>query len=152
MAHTIQIGNTSSDPKELDKVYSLGNSITVNLKHPCSVINPTFELDYNASYASCNYLYFGEWGRYYFIDDIVMKPGNKCELNCTVDPLMSFNNELKILNVLVERNEYARNSLLVDEAYPNPVGYELYQMLFPNNLPGYVSGRNFVLEIVGGGS
>jgi len=152
MAHTLQIGTTSSDPRVLNKTFSLDIAVSVNLKEGCSVLQPHFILDYNPSYATCNYCYFSDWGRYYFINNIQMLPGNKCQLDCIVDPMQSFNSEIKNLTVMVERQEKRRNAMLVDDEYPIETSYLLEQHVFPNAFDGYGSGNNAVIEIVGGAS
>jgi len=152
MAHTLQIGNTSSDPRVLHKTFNLDITVSVNLKEGCSVLQPHFILDYNSSYAACNYCYFSDWGRYYYINNIQMLPGNKCQLDCIVDPMQSFNTEIENLRVMVERQEKKRNSMLVDEDYPIESSYLLEQIAFPESFGGYGSGNNAVIEIVGGAS
>lgn len=151
MAETIQIGSTSSDPRVLSKQINLTISANVNLKMPCSMVAPTFLLDYQSAFTSCNYLYFPSWGRYYYIKDIVMLDGGRCEFQCAVDPLMSFQNEIKGLNVLVKRQQQKRSSLQVDGEYPICCSYVPDYYVFPNNvITGYGASNPYVLSLVGG--
>lgn len=153
MSHTLNIGTTSSDPKKVGKTYNLGIVVDIKLKEPCSVINPVFELDYNASYATCNYAYFPDWSRYYFIDNMVMKTGQRCELHCSVDVLQSYAALIKSLNATVVRQENLIEPYLPD---PNYVYLDTYDVIaklptFDNSvfLASITGGTYYVLGING---
>lgn len=126
MSHSLSLGVTTSDPYVLNKNYSFSTSVTVNLKEDSSVLNPIFVLDYNANYSQYNYAYFPDWGRYYYLRNMIMKPGQKCELVCEVDPLMSFRNQISGLTVNVVRQENLVEPYLPD---PNFVYLDTYDVI-----------------------
>lgn len=63
-----------------------------------------------------NYLYIEELGRYYNCVPVLLSDGNYA-LNCEVDPLTSFRDEILNLNVIVDKNEYEVNPYIDDGSY-----------------------------------
>ena len=62
--------------------------VDVSLKRETSMTNPTLIMTIdNEVY---NYVWIPDWGRYYFIDDIVYGNSNLCELRCTLDILATY--------------------------------------------------------------
>lgn len=150
MSHTINIGTTPDDPRKLSKSTSWSSSPSVELYEPCSVMNPVFILKYKASYATCNYLYFPDWNRYYFIDNMTMLSGGKCQLSCTVDTLMSYKDEIKGLQVNVVRNEDKgkANPYFADSSFSIRSGFQHYTIPFSGG-QSFIPGK-YVLSWIGG--
>ena len=66
----------------------------------------------------CNYVYINEFGRYYYITDIICIRNNLYELQCKVDVLMSHKAKILALKqCLIERNQYNYNKFLNDDNY-----------------------------------
>ncbi len=124
----ITIGSTSDDRRKLNKAFS-GTQVTVQLKAPCDVLAPVFILSYNAAYITANYLYAPELGRYYFIDNISIAPGAKLELSCSVDVLMTYNQQIRNLTVAVARQENLVEPYLPDASYVYLNMYDVVAML-----------------------
>lgn len=124
----IVIGTTSDDRRKLTKDFN-GTQVTVQLKSPCDVLSPTFILSYQSGYLTANYLHAPELGRYYFIDNISVAPGGKIEIACSVDVLMSYNTEIKNLNVDVQRQENLVEPYLPDPSYVYLNTYDVVAML-----------------------
>lgn len=114
MAIQIQVGSTSSANNVLNKAISLGSTISVTLKQPASVEAPVFIVNSGLVSHSNNYLYCPDFNRYYFITDIVPQTGGAEAIICSVDPLMSFNEQIKALTVNVSREESAEFSDIGD--------------------------------------
>lgn len=72
----IQFGNYSDSANTINKTFTLLPEIQANVKEPCSLYKPTFILKYNADLVKCNYIYCEEFGRYYFINETSLQPGN----------------------------------------------------------------------------
>lgn len=73
----------------------------VNLKRDTSIMSPTFILStYDPSY---NYVYVPSWGRYYFVNDVVLGNTNLFELHCTFDALASYKASIGAYTCFVER-------------------------------------------------
>lgn len=150
----IQIGQTQSDPRYLNKNFSSTATVSCYVKDSCSLFNPSFVLDYKASYVSCNYVYVPDWDRYYFITNATFDQGGKYILNCQVDVLMSFNSDIKALSPTVVRQEYWYNSSIPDPLFCFESNYS-YIVLKPPVQPladyQYNDSNNYyVLQTVGG--
>ena len=66
---------------------SAGNALTGTLKSPCSMMTPEVELNFDPK--DYNYFRIIEWGRFYFITDIIHEDGI-WTVRGRVDPLASF--------------------------------------------------------------
>lgn len=80
------------------------------------ILSPILKI--KASYLDKNYCEIPDFHRFYFIDSIESLSGLHCLIHCSVDVLMTYKEQLKNLNVYVERNEFDVNHLLVDRKLP----------------------------------
>ena len=138
-----------SDDKVVTK--NIEQLIVLNgtLREGCSIINPVIKVEaINNSIASiCNYAKIAQFGRYYFVNDIIFT-GKLFEIHMHVDVLSSFQTELKSLSAVIGRNQYKYNTYLQDgyfKTYANP-HIEIKQ--FPNGFDTF----QYVLAVSGGGS
>lgn len=91
MGTTIDIGTISRGESYTWKDPSwVGEDISINPTGPVSMDTPTFVIDYNSSYVTCNYCYCPLFQRYYFITDKVIDIGKTITLVCKSDPLATF--------------------------------------------------------------
>lgn len=78
--------------------------VEVSLKRETSMTNPTLIMTIdNEVY---NYVWIPDWGRYYFIDDIVYGNSNLCELRCTLDILATYKDDIANYVGFVERTSH----------------------------------------------
>lgn len=148
----ITIGTTSDDRRKLTKYFS-GKEINVQLKSPCDILNPVFVLAYDTSYLTANYLHCPDFNRYYFINNIQVLTGNRIELSCSVDVLMSYNAEIKNLycNVVRTEDSTKRSIYMSDSAKPLEAKTITETHVF--DADPFVRGdgyRSYVLTVLGG--
>lgn len=67
---TVTFYQLSINPIVLNKTLGTGTDKTCVVKDNLDVLNPVFELDFDASILSKNYMYVADLGRYYFITSI----------------------------------------------------------------------------------
>lgn len=91
-----------------------------------SVIDPsiTFEFtqdmtDLENGVLDCNYLYIPYFKRYYFVDNIVAVTDKLWQIDCSVDVLMTFKDQLVELDVFCDRNEFNFDKYLPDNKVPS---------------------------------
>ena len=99
------------------KITQIGSTDVLAVKGQSSILNPTLLLNTNLNeMLDSNYIYIAEWKRYYYIDDVVVITGGRCELHCSVDVLESFKNEILNLAVILSDTKVtgATNYLLGD--------------------------------------
>lgn len=130
--------------KDIEQLIVLGGA----LREGCSIINPIIKVELiNNSIASmCNYAKIAQFGRYYFVRDIIFT-GKLFELHMHVDVLASFQTELKSLDAVIARQEKKYNLYLQDgyfKTYQNP-------HVAIKQFPSGFDTQQFVLAVAGGG-
>ena len=76
----------------------------VVFKRETSLLNPTFIMTIDNDVY--NYVWVPDWGRYYFVTDIVHGNSNLCELRCTLDVLATFKDDIRNYVGFVERTSH----------------------------------------------
>ena len=129
MAITVSFFSNTSDNRCLTKDLTLINSATCDVYEPCDRLNPVLVLDGGTisnedvnGIVSCNYCAIPEFGRWYFIENIVSERGKKVVINCHVDVLETYRDQIKELNCIAARsssnyNPYLTDSLRLANAY-----------------------------------
>lgn len=99
------------------------------LREECSLITPVIQVQLIelAKIVKANYAYIPDFGRYYYIDDIVGERTGIVSLSMRSDPLMSFRGGILDLNVFCSRNEYDYSTDLIDNLLPSKVDYDIYK-------------------------
>lgn len=103
--------NNKSDKRYVDKVIDQialsehANPVSVKLLESTSIAHPTFKMKDVDLYMTANYCYVDALHRYYFIDNITLSQGYAF-LECTVDVLMSYKQELRKQNCIIKRQEH----------------------------------------------
>lgn len=114
-----------------------------------NIFNPLITVDYNAEYLTANYIYIPLFSRYYYIRNISIQTGKKMLIECDVDPLMSFSDDIKTAFVNVCRAENPANRDLADDKIQiNPKTYFIETNPFPNN-PYTYGGNQYVIGVNG---
>lgn len=107
--------NSTKQPDPTDTY----DEYTIYLKAPCSIIAPDIVVD-TGDYTVrplYNYLYIQEFGRWYFIKDII-SDGKLWIFSCSVDALASFRIGVGDYNGYVLRSSHSYNGLVKDTMYP----------------------------------
>lgn len=142
---TITLYNTSSEPNRVTK--SLENAITLTgtLREKTSIINPSILIEYNGNISS-NYCYINEFGRYYFIRDIIYEGNKLFRLELSVDVLMSYKSDIYNQTCIVDRNQNSWNLYLPDKSF-NHYAYLMTQTkTFPS---GFSNVGEYILVVAG---
>lgn len=122
---TIILYNNLSDMNVVNKDLTLIAELNDDsLRNSTEFINPTIRVKCDDGDAvNCNYLYIQEFGRYYYAKASVVANG-LFEFECKNDPLMSWWDNVKECDCIIERNENLYNTYLDDgtfKAYQNPI-------------------------------
>lgn len=130
----ITIGQTTDDRRTIQKSFT-GTDIAVQVKQPCDILHPVFILTWSSSYVHDNYVHAPDLGRYYYIDNVILLTGNRAEIQCSVDVLMSYSTDILSLTCVVSRQEHASLSMITDpdimiknyaiiDTYPFPTKFD----------------------------
>lgn len=142
----------SEDPLYLTKDISdpIGTA-TCTLKSACSVLSPVLVLKYNADLTEANYVHLPDpFNRYYFLSPPVVSPGKRMTFTATIDPLMSWANDIKNVTCVISRNRTASTSdrkYLTDSNMPVLSDDEVHNQIFLDSTFG---SSSYVLSVVGG--
>ena len=147
---TLELYRCPSDERMVSKTLHdkfVFNHIT--FKKDTSIINPVFivgAIKDNTEpmgtvgwWRKFNYCYCPNLERYYFISNIVFQKTGLVELQCDVDPLMSFKDDILNSTQLVTRQENKQQKYLPDQSLPihSQVKNEIRQ--FGDNIGGVES-------------
>lgn len=108
MSNEVTFYKITDDYREINKDITgtkyLGKLSTVKVKGTSGILTPTLVLKYDATYAGANYCYIdAPFNRYYFLSPPELAPGGRMVFSGSVDPLMSFKDEINALNVIIRR-------------------------------------------------
>lgn len=145
---TCDLYSTKSENNVLSKTLNeIKKNIAVKLKNDTSIIRPTFILSNdNINFKELNYLYCEDFGRYYYVDNIILLKGGLLEIECHVDVLMSFADDIKNASVLVLNSETNANTYLPSNVWRNDVRETTEILNFQN---GFSNEPQFILITAG---
>lgn len=94
-----------------------GTNFDCNLKDETSIINPEILIS-GSSFTSYNYAYISDFGRYYFIRDIVSVRNNLWRLSLECDVLATYKSQIGGSSEYVLRSASDFDGSIVDNLYP----------------------------------
>lgn len=124
----ITLYKTSSERHRLSKV--LTNSVSKTNCHildGTSITDPVVVIGYDASLLSHSYAYISDFGRYYFITNIEVLPGQEMRLSLHVDVLMTYKDQIKACNARVTRSQSNYDPMISDNLIINKVNTNITQ-------------------------
>lgn len=114
---TLLLYRCESENNRIDKsgfINSKPKLVSGTLKSASSIINPVILIE-ETDRISYNYAFIFEFGRYFYIHDIISVRNNLWELVMQVDVLMSFRKSIYNLYGFIDRNENEQNPYIVDK-------------------------------------
>lgn len=141
--------NNTGDIRQLNKnITQIGSApITAQLTYSVTISDPSFVMSYDANLINANYVYVQEWGRYYFIKDRRMIDGNRIEMSCHIDVLMSFKNEILNSDVIASRSASHANPWIPDDLVGDEGTFETYYR--KSNTTPFSSTGSYLLTVAG---
>lgn len=120
----LNLFQNNSDKNVMWKQLTPKAQLTGTLREGCSVIDPVIKVQgISASdIPYINYCEIVEFGRYYYIKDIVCV-GKLYELHCHIDVLMTYKDQVKSIPAVIARQETVNNVMLTDgllKTYADP--------------------------------
>ena len=120
------------------------------MRDSVSVIDPVvlFETELiPETLTKSNYCIIEEFGRCYYITNIISVTNNLWEFHLHVDVLMSYRDQLRLQSGIVSRQEYKRNMYVDDGWFMAQQNPHKYTRVFSNPTP--FEHQEFVLAIAG---
>lgn len=152
---TIDLLQTASDKRAVSKSFTtLQSDVQCTVKQPCAMSAPTFVLHFSSAAMSCNYLYCADLGRYFYVTEKTLLSGERIELQCRSDVLMSFASDILNITTTIVRHETAGVNEIPDSLLPLSPTKRSHTM-FLSNAPFNLESAsalsfNFVLNVSGG--
>lgn len=145
---TIKLYKNLSDKVVVDKdITQLGSDVTGTLREGCSIIDPVikFEGVFDTHLTDANYCYITEFGRYYYINNIVCI-GNLFEAHMHVDVLKTYAAGIRSNNAVISRQEHAYNLYLQDGVFKTYSQPHIQVAQFPTGFSDF----EFIFSVAGG--
>lgn len=143
---TVSLYINYSEPNRLNKSLSSVGGFSGILRGESSVINPSILVE-AGNIATANYMHIPEFGRYYYITDIVSVRDGLWLVSGHVDVLMTYSAAIRACPALVSRQENDYDLYLTDDKFIIDTRREYSIIAFPGRAPS--GGDSLVLTIAG---
>ena len=150
MAFTISLFKTASENNRVVKVLTDEKQLSGELRNQTSVLNPTIRIESAYNISGYNYCSISEFGRYYYITDIVSVRTNCWVISLRCDVLMSYKNEIQSMNAILNNTqETGLSNYLASPNWVSSVKTKTDIKVFPSGLS---EQGEFILITAGGDS
>lgn len=146
----VNLYENTSENYRLNKDITLKTTESCVLKDDCSVENPVIVLKTSTNISGYNYMYIPDFGRYYYIGDIVSVGLNMWEVHGHVDVLMTYQNAIKSCNATFKRQENLFNMYLDDPEFHTYNKSEIVTKMFSGGTGNFNKNMSYVLVVAGG--
>ena len=139
----ITLYSNSSDNNVVTKNISQIASLTGSLRNESGIMSPSILIQ--GTYPSANYCYISDWGRYYFIEEIISVRNNISEIRCRIDTLMTYAQQIRGLTAIIKKQENDYNLYINDGSFMTYAN----DKVFTKGFPGSFSNDSYVLLVSG---
>lgn len=137
----------ASEEHVLDKQLTVVNSnISAMFKDDTNMVNPTIIISSLIS-KNFNYVYISDTDRYYYVTDMTYSQ-QRTLVTLAVDVLMSFNSDIKDLEVIANRSSSYYNTYQKDDSIP----FENRNIISTQPFASGFVGDTLILAVNGGGT
>lgn len=144
----ITLYNCSTEPNRLDKssyLTSVASYENAAANIELGVERPTILIQTSTDLSEVNYAYIAEFDRYYNVNAIHAPVNDMWRIECEVDVLMTYKDEIAGLTGIVRRNEDNYDMYLHDDLIPVGAKKTFSVMKFPTSA---FSGQNSKIYIM----
>ena len=149
----INLYKNSAEPNKVDKTAELSTVGTISgvLRQECSLINPEIIIQYDKP-PDFNYCYIENFGRYYYVENIVSMRQNLWRVRLRCDVLMTYKTQILNLTARIARQQYTYSYRQIDSEIPFTNDPEITVVDIPNKLNlGKQIDENILLTVVDNG-
>lgn len=139
----ITLYTNSSDNNVVTKTISQVASLTGSLRNESGIMSPSILIQ--GTYPTANYCYISDWGRYYFIEEIISVRNNISEIRCRIDTLMTYAQQIRGLTAIIKKQENDYNLYINDGSFMTYAN----DKVFTKGFPGSFSDDSYVLLVSG---
>lgn len=142
----IVLYNNASEKNKIGKNLTIVATLTGSIKGESSITHPIILIEYSDP-AAFNYAYIAAFGRYYYVNDVIVVRTGLLRVSLSVDVLESFKTSILTQNVILNKNENDFTMYLPDENLITLVKTKTDIINFPN---GLLNSGEFILITAGG--
>ena len=137
----------TDDRRKVNKSISTVNTINCNIKERCSLDSPVLIIakENFRNWKDANYCYISEYGRFYYIENVIVETATRIEIHCKCDVLMSFASNIRALMGVITRQENIYNDFISDNKAPIRA-----ERIISYHQVGNVNGTSILLTVNGG--
>lgn len=150
MSFTIILQKMSTQKNRVDKSSSITNIRTLEgtLRDDSSILDPKIQFRINdiSDLKMCNYMYIEQWGRYYFVTDIISRRNSIVEVSAHVDVLMTYHEQILENQAIIHRSKTGYSLFLDDSQFKM---YNCPHVLTKNFPSGFPADNEFLLAVSG---
>lgn len=150
MSFTVVLSKYSTQKNRVNKSSYITTIKTLEgtLRSECSILRPSimFRIDKVSDLKMCNYMYIAQFGRYYFVDDIISNRNNLVTVSGHVDVLNTYSKEILGLKAIIHRTTNHYNLFLDDSQFKIDNRPYIITKNFPSGFP---SDNEFLLAVSG---
>lgn len=150
----INLYKNSAEPNKVDKTSELSTVGTISgvLRQECSLVNPEIIIQYDKP-PDFNYCYIANFGRYYYVENIVSMRQNLWRVRLRCDVLMTYKTQILNLTARIARQQYIYSYRQIDSEIPFTNDPEITVEDIPNSLNlGTPGDDNILLTVVTDGT
>ena len=152
MSYTCYLYINSSGKNYATKALTGETAVSCDFKNPLDVVTPTIYIAASDAYATYNYVYIPEFGRYYFAK-CVGGTSQTLTFECKSDPLMSFKTGILAAKAVIARNPWSYDKYIHDPKLPLESRTIRQTYLCPAATRNTFKGTNnkYILTTIGSG-
>ena len=148
MSLSVQLMINKSPNEKLDKDLVPGDNFSCLLKDSTSILKPVLDIKTGANITGWNYMYISDFGRYYFIDDIISLHNDMWRVSGHIDVLQTYKDKILSNSAIIEGSELKSvNNYLNDEVFKVTCKHKTDIVNFPS---GLLDSGQFILITAGG--
>lgn len=150
----------SDDRKKINKNVDVDHpdfELSCEVKENESIIEPTIRAtknNFGKNFFRVNYAYISDFGRFYFIDSIIVETGGIISLNCSIDPLMTYSANLMNTAFEIARSEAVNSKYYIDNEKAlttrKVFTYQEFTGSTNGNIPQDLTGNKYTITVAGG--
>ena len=144
----VELMTTTSPRNFLTKNIVRDQVLRGSLREESSIINPVIVVESTRIPKDINYMHINEFGRYYFINDIESVRTNLWRIHATVDPLMTYHDQLLTCSGILAKGERNSNvNMMLDDG-----SFKVYSdpYIITKSFPAGFPSQSYVLALAGG--
>ena len=147
MSITVNLCVNSSPKEKLTKTVTVGNDYSCVLKENTSILRPVIQIATADNLTGFNYMHITDFGRWYFIDDIISLNDGRWEVHAHVDVLSTYDQAIRSNEAVIRRQQHKFNLYMTDPEYKVYNNDQIVTKKFPTNQ--FSKTLSFVLTING---